>query len=168
MQKSDDSSVRLRLDRANLVSGLSAAAMVMSPVVTNAATDRPAAFALAGGSLRAAPAMLIGPITEQESTVAANVRFRLDDKEWSEAEQKRFEELAIADAVGELTKDEALELESLQASRRAHLQPRSGDEVLWEFEQRRLTSNLLETLRQYVEFYEGANPAWFATSQNSD
>lgn len=141
--------------------------MVITPVVVEAGTDRPAVSVMEKslGTTRA----IFRSTAAEGATVAPGIRVRLDDEErWSEAEQKRFEELAIADAVGELTSDEGFELESLQAARRAHLHPRSGDEVLWEFRQRRLTSNLLETLRRYVEFYEGQDSAWFAPAQSSD
>jgi hypothetical protein len=46
--------------------------------------------------------------------------------------------------------------------------PRSADEVLWEFEQRRLTERLLATLKSYVEFYEGPSEAWRSTQKGSD
>jgi len=89
------------------------------------------------------------------------------EQQWTEAEQKRFQELAVEEAVGSLSTNEAHELEQLTILRRAFDKPRSGDEVLWEFEQRRRTSELLKTLRRYVEFYEGADPAWTAASKSS-
>jgi len=75
--------------------------------------------------------------------------------------------LAIAEAVGELDAEEAFELELLTVARRAHHRPRSGDEILWEFEQRRITRTLLDTLSRYVEFYEGTDPAWAAAGESS-
>lgn len=95
------------------------------------------------------------------------LRSHSDDDRWTEAEQKRFQELAVEEAVGSLGAEEEQELEQLTVLRRAFDKPRSGDEVLWEFEQRRRTSELLRTLRRYVEFYEGPHPAWTAAGQNS-
>lgn len=77
---------------------------------------------------------------------------------WTEAEQKRFHELAVQEAVGSLSPGEADELEQLTILRRAYQSPRSGEEVLWEFEQRRKTDGLLKMLRNYVEFYDRASP----------
>lgn len=87
--------------------------------------------------------------------------------EWTQADQKRFDELAITEAVGDLTPEEAFELEMLTISRRAYHHPRSGDEVLWEFEQRQITRSLLDTLSRYVEFYEGPDPAWTGAGKDS-
>lgn len=102
-----------------------------------------------------------------ESSEFPLLKSRADKQRWTEAEQKRFQELAVEEAVGSLTAGEAQELEQLTILRRAFDKPRSGDEVLWEFEQRRLTSELLKTLRRYVEFYEGPHPAWIAADQSS-
>jgi hypothetical protein len=77
------------------------------------------------------------------------------EQKWTEAEQARFRELAVQEAVGDLSADEAGELEQLTFLRRAYQNPRSGREVLWEFEQRRRTADLLNTLKRYVEFYDG-------------
>lgn len=89
---------------------------------------------------------------------SAATRIVLPDLEegWSDAQQKRFQELAVEEAVGTLSADEAIELEQLTLLRRAFQTPRTGSEVLWEFEQRRRTNDLLKTLRRYVQFYEGA------------
>jgi len=108
---------------------------------------------------------VVDRIYGQASASPASIRIRDEQEEWTESEHKRFEELAVAEAVGELGADEAFELEFLTLSRRDRQKPRSGDEVLWEFEQRRLTAELLDTLSRYVEFYEGADPAWAAAGE---
>lgn len=83
----------------------------------------------------------------------------LAEERWTDAEQKRFHELAVEEAVGSLTPEEVVELEQLTILRRAYQSPRTGNEVLWEFEQRRWTDDLLKTLRKYVEFYDRADSA---------
>ena len=168
MRRSNPSSVLMRIDRSVLAGGLSAAALVVTPVHTDAAADSPATIAIRHANSGSAPSSLVSRTEIQSTTIGAVLRIRSDEEQWGETEQKRFEELAIAEAVGELTDDEAFELENLTVARRSRLNPRSGDEMLWEFKQRRLTADLLNTLSRYVEFYEGANSTWFATAQSSD
>jgi hypothetical protein len=95
----------------------------------------------------------------QVSAPATRIVFPDIEEEWTDAQQRRFQELAVEEAVGTLGTDEAAELEQLTLMRRALQNPRSGNEILWEFEQRRRTHDLLTTLRRYVEFYEGASSA---------
>jgi hypothetical protein len=94
--------------------------------------------------------------------------FRSHVDEWTSELQHRFHELAIKEAMGELPSAEAIELEHLSDLRRTLDNPRTGDEVLWEYKQRRLTRNLLGSLKQYVEFYEGPSPAWTPASKDSN
>jgi hypothetical protein len=163
-----DNSPRVRFDkRTALVTGMGAA-LVLAP-------DR---------SIDALQQTSIPPLRSELRAVAfgnqsmTNSRFpgeasalpvlqsRSEEDFWTEAEQKRFQELAVAEAVGSLKAEEVLELEQLTILRRAFHKPRTGDEVLWEFEQRQRTRELLETLRRYVEFYEGEDPAWISAGQS--
>lgn len=168
MPKSDPNAVRVRFDRSAFATGLSAAALVMSPALTDGVTGRPAAVAIMKNSLGSAPSSLVSRRDGQSASVGAVLQFRSDADQWEEAEKKRFHDLAVEEAVGTLTPDEEAEFGQLTLLRRTFQHPRSGDEILWEFEQRRRTSELLETLRKYVEFYDGANSAWFATGQDPD
>jgi hypothetical protein len=93
----------------------------------------------------------------QVSAPATRIVFPDIEEEWTDAQQRRFQELAVEEALGTLSMDEAAELEQLTLMRRALQNPRTGREILWEFEQRRRTHDLLKTLRRYVEFYEGAS-----------
>lgn len=111
--------------------------------------------------------LLVDRVYGETTASAPNVGIRDEQDGWTDIENRRFEELAVAEAIGDLTEDEAFELETLTRERRAAQQPRSADEVLWEFEQRRLTAELLETLSRYVEFYEGADQARSGAGQTS-
>jgi hypothetical protein len=168
MKKTDYSRSRSLIDRSVLAGGLmSAAALAIAPITPDAATLGSVYFpALASPS---ATSSLLASVTGEGATEVKPLELPPDllDK-WSEAEQIRFRELAIEEAVGELPPEELVELEQLTALRRAFEHPRSGDEILWEFEQRRRTRDLLQTLRRYVEFYEGADPAWSAARKSSN
>jgi hypothetical protein len=83
--------------------------------------------------------------------------------EWTVPLQKEFKHLAVKEAEGMISPEEANRLENLAALRRVYQHPRSADEVVWEFEQRKLSERLLATLKSYVEFYEGPSKAWRST-----
>jgi hypothetical protein len=86
-------------------------------------------------------------------------------EKWTTEQQERFHALAIQEATGELSSKGAVELENLTALRRILYRPRSGDEVLWEYQQRKLTRDLLSSLSRYVEFYETPDKAWRGSGQ---
>src|ERR1700741_4434856 len=148
---------RVRFEkRTALATGLSAA-LVLTPEYATAGTDR--MNLLQPQSEWKAAAAPIESVGRQEFVGESNNSEMLQippiEKQWTEADNRRFEDLAIQEAVGGLSAEEAQELEELATLRRFLERPRSGDEVLWEFEQRRRTNELLTTLRRYVEFYEG-------------
>ena len=72
--------------------------------------------------------------------------------EWSPKHEKRFLRLAECEALGTLTSKEKIELEQLTSSRYQLKTPRSGEQVLLEFQQRRVTNGLLQALEKYVAF----------------
>lgn len=73
--------------------------------------------------------------------------------QWTTAMAKRFRELAKKEALETIDGEEMVELERLTRDRR-HLQcPRSAEEVLWECDQRHITANLVQALKDYVEFH---------------
>ena len=78
-------------------------------------------------------------------------------KEWTKNMGKRFEELALLEPFGKLSLEEASELERLAQDRRNLEYPRPPEEVLWEYKQRRITSNLVSAVREYAQLYEFAN-----------
>ncbi len=78
-------------------------------------------------------------------------------KEWSKKMAKRFDELAILEAFGKLSAEQAGELERLAQDRRNLEYPRSAEEVLWEYKQRRITSNLVNAVREYAHLYNFEN-----------
>jgi hypothetical protein len=157
---------RVRFDRNTaLATGISAA-LVLAPEWSFGESQRTSNVSYRSEWKATAPG--INPVTDTaflgEASELPTLQSRSDEQRWTEAEQKRFQELAVEEAVGSLNPEDAQELEQLTILRRAFDKPRSGDEVLWEFEQRRRTSDLLKTLRRYVEFYEGPHPAWTAAN----
>jgi hypothetical protein len=103
------------------------------------------------------------PITEwlavgpQLQATASDIKFRLPDLQWTSAHEQKFAVLAGKEAVGELGVGERLELEHLSTLRRSTKNPRLGEEVVWEYEQRELTRDLIKALDRYVSFHKAAH-----------
>jgi hypothetical protein len=72
--------------------------------------------------------------------------------EWDHNASRRFFELVDREAKNLATMQEIEELESLSNLRRQFEAPRSGEEVLREYEQHQLIRDLLQSLTRYVEF----------------
>jgi hypothetical protein len=75
-------------------------------------------------------------------------------QEWTPRLEQRFLRLAEKEALGKLSLDEARRLEELTTLRNALKVPRSGEEVLREYEQRKVTNDLVVALQRYVQFYK--------------
>jgi len=71
---------------------------------------------------------------------------------WDSTSARLFDRLAEKEALGTANKSELDELENLSAMRRQSEMPRTGEEVLREYEQGQLVRNLLRSLTSYVEF----------------
>jgi len=78
------------------------------------------------------------------------------EMEWTKDQERRFSQLAGEEAVGTLTGSGRKELERLLALRRRSKNPRRGEELVMEYEQRRLTTDLIKALERYVKFHQGA------------
>ncbi len=75
------------------------------------------------------------------------------DVAWTSELERKFLDLAGLEAVGGITAQGRQELERLSSLRRSLRNPRSGEELLLEYEQRRLTKDLLAALDSYVTFH---------------
>lgn len=89
-------------------------------------------------------------ITEARSEIV------LPDDRWTCEREQRFAKLAEREVLGTLKPGEKDELEHLSNTRRALKNPRDGEELLWEYEQRKLTRDLVEALNRYVSFHQTA------------
>ena len=119
---------------------------------------------VAEGSIADNPttAIVAGHFSDQEASQPAAVdkteirqtrAYSEGATQWTKAMAKRFRELAKKEALDTITGEEVVELERLTHDRR-HLQyPRSAEEVLWECDQRQITANLVQALKDYVEFH---------------
>jgi hypothetical protein len=87
----------------------------------------------------------------------STLRLPLPDLSWTPANEKRFLDLAGREATGQLTPQGAGELERLSQMRRGLKNPRRGEELLWDYEQRELTRNLISALSRYVTFHNPPN-----------
>jgi hypothetical protein len=90
----------------------------------------------------------------QESKASLSVlKLPLPDLQWTPAHEKRFLELAGREATSRLTPEDSAELDGLSQKRRGLKNPRRGEELLWDYEQRQLTRDLISALSRYVTFH---------------
>lgn len=94
----------------------------------------------------------------------STLKLPLPDLAWTPGHEQRFLELAGREATGELTPQDSADLERLSQMRRGLRNPRRGEELLWEYEQRQLTRDLISALSRYVTFH---NPPSCSSSAES-
>jgi len=87
----------------------------------------------------------------EEQDVSSGVNFPVA-AEWDHSSERRFLNLVDREAKGVAATQELKELEGLSDLRRRFEAPRSGREVLREYEQHQLIRNLLQSLTRYVQF----------------
>jgi hypothetical protein len=88
---------------------------------------------------------------EETGEINAPTTFRVQP-EWDKTTAHRFKQLAEREALGVASSEEIEELEYLSEIRRRSEAPRSGEDVLREYEQGQLIRDLLQSLKRYVEF----------------
>ena len=82
---------------------------------------------------------------------------------WSRTKERRFKELAVQEALNQLSPSGREELRSLDSLRERELSPPSGEEALRQYRARQVTANLLLALSEYVTFF-GHAPDSFASA----
>lgn len=80
-----------------------------------------------------------------------------DGQEWTKKQERQFLRLAEQEALGRLNSQASLELERLSTLRNTLKSPRSGEDVLRDFDHRKITRDLLTALSRYVAFHKTAN-----------
>jgi hypothetical protein len=74
--------------------------------------------------------------------------------EWTPKLESKFTRLAQSKALKQLSLAGQIEFERLSSYRRQLKNPRTGEEVIAEYEQRALTEKLVQVLGQYVEWHK--------------
>jgi hypothetical protein len=92
-------------------------------------------------------------------SAAGQIAYTPEIEQWTKSHSRRFDALAGRYANGVLTEEEAVELHRLKAARRVLVTPANVDEVLRAISRKRITSELLETLRRYAKWHESENSA---------
>jgi len=83
-----------------------------------------------------------------------NQRDFTEPQEWTAKEESKFNRLAERKALAKLTLKENVDLEILAAIRRQLKNPRTGEEIIAEYEQRMITRNLVKVLAEYVTWHK--------------
>ena len=98
--------------------------------------------------------LAVGP---KAQVTDSELKIRLPELEWTTDHEERFALLAGREATGELTGEQSRELEHLSALRRGMKNSRLGEELVWEYQQRELTRELIKALDRYVSFHKSSN-----------
>lgn len=78
---------------------------------------------------------------------------------WDKELEREFRQLALVEAKGELTTDQAIRLNRLNRLRDEMLFAPSPDEVLMQLKRDRILADMERLLREYVAFEEATNKA---------
>lgn len=138
-----------------IVAVLSANALISSgmstslPDAVSTETDARVEYVAQSNAMKA----MVGEVEEEAEESARIIQVGGGDF-WSAEKNARFKELAREEAVRDLTVEEYKELEELSRLRRYEKHPRTADEILWQRRQQKLTRDLVEALKAYVEFHE--------------
>jgi hypothetical protein len=117
---------------------------------------------------RSVSAVMVGHFSEQDNLCPSGVvdtetrqtrAYAEPVTEWTKAMTLRFGELTRLEALGTIAPGELNELEQLANNRRNLQYPRPADEVLWEINQRQVTTNLVQALKEYVHFHQAPRRA---------
>jgi len=76
--------------------------------------------------------------------------------EWTQPTERVFNQLVEKEALGTATREELAELDSLSNLRRQTEMPRTGADIVREYEQGQLIRDLLHSLTRYVEFEQNS------------
>ncbi len=103
-------------------------------------------------------AIFDGPVQKSISGAPSGVEVNTGQlvfvsSEWTRESEARFAKLARLKALGQLELSGKIEFEKLAVMRRS-IHPRSGEEIIAEYEQRVLTDELVTALQKYVEFHK--------------
>jgi len=102
------------------------------------------------------PLTEVRPLPEGDACGTDPEPIGLPPLEWSSALEQEFKTLAEKEALGKLNPKEEASLGQLSDLRRSLKTPRSGEELVWEFEARQLTNEMIRALNRYVNFYKVA------------
>ena len=92
--------------------------------------------------------------TYHSGSEAATVTLSKSPTEWDKKMEQEFRKLALAEARGGLSKEQAARLEELTDWRNSLLAPPSPEEILLQIKRDRLLEKTGKLLRAYVEFQE--------------
>lgn len=94
-------------------------------------------------------------LVDSSSTGQASVTLRNVPKEWSKALDREFRLLALEEAQGKISKENAGRLKQLDTWRERLVTPRSADEILYQLKRDRILEQFSKNFEDYVQFKEG-------------
>lgn len=136
----------------------SGASQVMQALVAEDATTGDLRAPARGAASDPVEQWLVGE-EELDGVSSPRPNIELPDLEWTAERERQFAGLAGREAMGVLSRKEKLELERLAGLRRGMKNPRAGQDLLLEYEQRKVTRDLIKALDRYVKFHKAAGYA---------
>lgn len=85
-----------------------------------------------------------------ESNATYNITVSNNKKTWTNKEEKRYEKLTIKEALETISSEESKELNSLQKLRRNHLNPRSGEDIIFQYTLAKTDREMLNLLDRRI------------------
>ena len=96
--------------------------------------------------------LLTIPVPKEQELASTPPANFLIPPEWNARSAARFDQLVEKEALGFATPEDIEQLEGLSTLRRRAIVPRTGQEVMREYEQGQLIRDLLRSLTRYAEF----------------
>jgi hypothetical protein len=92
--------------------------------------------------------------TQESTNPSVTFSVGLEPSEWDKGMEREFRKLALEEATGRLTRDQARRLEQLNRWRDRLVCPQTTEEILLQIKRDRLLARMEEVLNDYVEFQE--------------
>jgi hypothetical protein len=120
--------------------------------------SEPAKVVSASGNATSVACVPAAAWNAQSSTKVDRFSIRFaDGQNWTIKASRRYRALVVRESLGQLTAAETDELDKLQALKRCHFNPPTGDEILFRYKRQKLDEGMIELLERYVG--NGPKPA---------
>jgi hypothetical protein len=145
--------MKLKLARAGMVAALGAPAFASpADVQTNGTSHERASIEESVTASHGDKQIVSRAFFDDEPTSDWAMISYAADREWTDDDEHPFHQLAIGEALGELSPEQMTELESLTALRaRKSSETKTLDEILQEIRQWKAATSLLSQLNNYVK-----------------
>jgi hypothetical protein len=105
-------------------------------------------------------------LAEIDGETVDRVEYSTALSKWTKGFEKEFISLVKNAALGRLDQRGSERLDHLRQARRQFKNPRTSEEIIAEFKQRRATSELLAALQRHAKLHKAENNPWDSAEEN--